>query len=202
MSHCRTEAIPSPLQSLLETGTMAGMTDGQLVERFATGRDTGAEAAFAALVARHGPMVLGVCRHLLGDEHAAEDAFQAVFLVLARRAGSIRRPDLLGPWLHGVAARIAEGRVQAGRRRRREKSEVEMMHVEPAGAGADPPSLDAEDAAAVHEEVARLPERYRHAVVLCHFEGLTQAEAARRLGCAPGRSARSSRGPATCCVPG
>ena len=132
-------------------------------------------------------MVLGVCRHLLGDEHAADDAFQAVFLVLARRAGSIRRPDLLGPWLHGVAARIARKvRVQAGRRRRREKSEVEMMHVEPAGADADPRPLDHEDAAAVHEEVGRLPERYRRAVVLCHFEGLTQAEAARRLGCAPG----------------
>ena len=107
--------------------------------------------------------------------------------MLARRAGSIRRPDLLGPWLHGVAARIArKARGQAHRRRRREKAEVEMTHVEPAGEGPDPSSLCDEEAAAVHEEVGRLPERYRRAVVLCHFEGLTHAEAARRLGCAPG----------------
>ena len=187
MTQCQSRTIPSPVQSLLQTGSMAGMTDLELVDRFASHRDAVGDAAFAALVARHGPMVLGVCRHLLGDEHAADDAFQAVFLVLARRAGSIRRPDLLGPWLHGVAARIArKARAQAERRRRREKAEVEMTHVEPAVRGPDPRRLQAEEAAAVHEEVDRLPERYRRAVVLCHFEGLTHAEAARRLGCAPG----------------
>ncbi len=166
---------------------MAGMTDGQLVERFATRRDSEAEAAFAALVSRHGPMVLGVCRHRLGDPHTADDAFQAVFLVLARRAGSIRRPDLLGPWLHAVATKVArKARAQANRRRRREKSEVEMPRVESVGGQADASSFRDEDAEAVHEEIGRLPERYRRAVVLCHFEGLTHVEAARRLGCAPG----------------
>ena len=109
MARGQSDSVLKPLQVLLETGTVAGMTDGQLLERFAARRDGGAEAAFAALVSRHGPMVLGVCRHWLGDEHAAEDAFQAVFLVLARRAGSIRRPELLSAWLYGVAARIAEG---------------------------------------------------------------------------------------------
>ncbi len=177
----------SPLRSLLEAGSMTGMTDGELVERFAARRDAAGDAAFAVLVSRHGPMVLGVCRHVLGDEHAADDAFQAVFLVLARRAGSIRRPDLLGPWLHGVAVRIArKARSRADRRRRREKSEVEMANVESRDDAPDPRPIRAEEAAAVHEEVDRLPERYRRAVILCHFEGLTHAEAARRLGCAPG----------------
>jgi RNA polymerase sigma factor (sigma-70 family) len=166
---------------------MTGLTDRELVERFVARRDAGGDAAFAALVGRHGPMVLGVCRHILGDEHAADDAFQAVFLVLARRAGSIHSPDLLAPWLHGVAVRIArKARRRADQRRCREKSEVEMAHVESPGDGPDPRPIRAEEAAAVHEEVGRLPERYRHAVVLCHFEGLTHAEAARRLGCAPG----------------
>ncbi len=168
---------------------MAGMTDGDLLSRFAAGRDAGGEAAFAALVARHGPMVLGVCRHRLGDRHAADDAFQAVFLVLSRRAGSIRRPDLLGPWLHGVATRVArKAQARAGRLRRREEPgrEGAMRDVLSIGDGVEARSSRDEEAAAVHEEVGRLPERYRRAVVLCHFEGLTHAEAARRLGCAPG----------------
>jgi RNA polymerase sigma factor (sigma-70 family) len=187
MSMSQSEPMPIPLQFLLETGSMAGMTDAQLIERFAASRDSAGEAAFAALVSRHGPMVLGVCRHLLGDPHAADDAFQAVFMVLARRARSIRQPELLGPWLHGVAARIArKASTHAERRRRREKREVEMANVESIGCEAADHSARAEDAAAVHEEIGRLPERYRRAVVLCHFEGLTHAEAARRLGCAPG----------------
>ena len=187
MTKCHSGPVPGPMQSLLETGSMAGMTDRELVGRFAAHRDAAGEAAFAVLVARHGPMVLGVCRHLLGDDHDADDAFQAVFLVLARRAGSIRRPELLGPWLHGVATRIARNvRKQAHRRRRREKAKVEMTRLEPAAEDPDPRALRAEEAAAVHEEIGRLPERYRRAVVLCHLEGLTHAEAARRLGCAPG----------------
>jgi RNA polymerase sigma factor (sigma-70 family) len=168
---------------------MTGMTDRELIERFTAGRETGGDAAFAVLVARHGPTVLGVCRHLLGDDHAADDAFQAVFLVLARRAGSIRRPELLGPWLHGVAVRIArKSRARAERRRRREQSDPEgtMLNAEAGDEPADARMSRDEEAAAVHEEIGRLPERYRRAVVLCHFEGLTHADAARRLGCAPG----------------
>ena len=93
-------------------------TDRELLTRFAGRHD---ESAFAALVARHGPMVLGVCRRVLADPHAAEDAFQATFLVLARRAGSVRRPELLGNWLHGVALRGASrARVEAAKRRARE----------------------------------------------------------------------------------
>src|SRR5918995_2225101 len=92
------EAAPRDIRRILESGTVTGMSDAQLLERFASRRD---EAAFEALLRRHGPMVLGVCRRVLGDSHDAQDAFQATFLVLAKKAGTIRDPDRLGPWLHG-----------------------------------------------------------------------------------------------------
>jgi RNA polymerase sigma factor (sigma-70 family) len=182
----QSDSVLKPLRVLLEAGSVAGMTDGQLLERFVIQRDAGAEAAFAAVVARHGPMVLGICRHWLGDA-SADDAFQAVFLVLARRAGSIRQPELLSAWLHGVAVRIArKAHAQSARGRQRAGQEVTMYDAEAAGREPIAEPMRAEEVAAVHEEVDRLPERYRRAVVLCHFEGLTHAEAARRLGCAPG----------------
>src|SRR5262249_9023560 len=97
----------------------AGDGDAELLARFITRHD---EDAFDALVRRHGPMVLGVCRRLLGDAHAAEDAFQATFLVLVRRAATLDRPELLGNWLHGVAARVArEARARTARRRTQER---------------------------------------------------------------------------------
>ena len=96
-------AVMKSLQHLFHHGPVTGLDDGQLLERFVTGQD---EAAFAALVALHGPLVLGVCSRILRDEHDIEDAFQATFLVLVR-AGSIRDAGRLGPWLHGVARRVA-----------------------------------------------------------------------------------------------
>ena len=104
------EAAPRDIRRLFESGTVTGMSDAQLLERFASRRD---EAAFEALLRRHGPMVLGVCRRVLGNPHDAEDAFQATFLVLARKAGSLRAGDSLGPWFHGVAHRVAV-RARAG----------------------------------------------------------------------------------------
>ena len=158
-------------------GSVVGLSDGELLGRFAARRDAGGEAAFAALVARHGPMVLATCRGRLrrhpGD---ADDAFQATFLVLARRAGSVRVDGSLGPWLHGVARRVATRALA----RRASAREV-------AGAPGDeplaPPDAAALDArAVVAEEVGRLPAKYRDPVLLCHFEGLAHAEAAQRLG--------------------
>ena len=108
--------------TLFETGTIAGLTDGQLLERFASRKDQGAELAFADLVRRHGPMVLHVCRAALRDEHDAHDAFQATFLVLVRKVSSLRPRDTLGPWLHAVALRVtACARVQAARRQAHER---------------------------------------------------------------------------------
>src|ERR1700729_2805704 len=107
MAYLATGSMARQLESLFEGGSAAGLSDRQLLERFNARRDAAAEAAFAAMVARHGPMVLGVCRQVLADHHLAEDAFQVVFLVLARKARSIRDPDLLGNWLYGVALRTA-----------------------------------------------------------------------------------------------
>jgi RNA polymerase sigma factor (sigma-70 family) len=165
-------------RTLFGAGAVGSLPDGQLLDRFASRRDDeGAEAAFTALVERHGPMVLRVCRGVLGDVHEAQDAFQAVFLVLARKAGSIRERDTVGPWLHGVATRVsAKAKARAARRRAHDRKAAER---------AGPHSAqDAELSwmwAELHEEVDRLPETYRAPVVLCYLEGLTNEEAAGRL---------------------
>ena len=178
MAAGRNGAALRPLQTLFSVGTFGTMTDGQLLDRFATGRDEAGELAFAVLVERHGPMVLRVCRAVLRDEHDAEDAFQATFLVLARRCGSLRVVDSLGPWLHGVARRVASAaRMAAVRRRRHERKAAELLALRDACALGD---FDLE--ATLHEEIGRLPERYRVPVVLCLLEGLTHEQAARHLG--------------------
>jgi RNA polymerase sigma factor (sigma-70 family) len=169
--------LPIFLRRLRKSLTAAGdgTGDADLLERFLARRD---EAAFAALVGRHGPMVLGVCGRVLGDAHAAEDAFQATFLILVRRAGAIRKRASLGSWLHGVAYRAAlKARARAACRRRHER---QAMHPEPMDPATDFvwrdlwPVLDA--------ALDRLPATYRDPLVLCYLEGKTQAEAARLLG--------------------
>ena len=138
-----------------------------------------AEAAFEALVTRHGPMVLDVCGHIVCDSHDAQDAFQATFLVLAARAGSIRRRDALAGWLMGVARRVAlRSRADAARRRLHERRAAEKQ----AERDGDPPASWPE----LHEEIDRLPVRYREPVVLCYLEGVTTEAAALRLGCPHG----------------
>ncbi len=153
--------------------------DRVLLEQFIAHRD---EDAFATLVRRHGPMVLGVCRSMLRQADDAEDAFQATFLVLARKAGSIRKPESVASWLHGVAHGLARN-VQAGLRRRR-------FHERRAPAMPDPdPLLDLtvrELQCVVSEELQRLPEQYRSVLVLCCLEGKNPDEAARLLGCSAG----------------
>ena len=147
-----------------------------------TAGNADAEAAFTLLVERHGPMVLNVCRQILGDSHDAQDAFQASFLVFLRRAGSIRKRESVASWLFGVAMRVA--------RRARYGVIVRRFHERKAGEVAEfrPSSTDgqSECLAALHEEIARLPERYREPIVLCHLEGLSTAAAAQRLGRAQG----------------
>jgi RND family efflux transporter MFP subunit len=150
------------------------MSDGQLLERFITGHE---QAAFEELLARHGPMVLGVCQKLLRDPHDAEDAFQATFLVLVRRAGAIGKRDLLAGWLHGVAHRVAaRARSQKSRRSQHERPGVEMLAAE-----ASSPMAWDDRQPLIHEEVNRLPERYRLPVVLCYLEGKTLEQAAQDL---------------------
>ena len=121
MSPVITPAVARQIEAIFDGGSVVGLTDRQLIERFNDRRAATGEAAFAALVARHGPLVMRVCRHLLDDDHHAEDAFQAVFLVLACKARSIRDPDKLGNWLYGVALRTA--RKARGRITRRRKNE-------------------------------------------------------------------------------
>src|SRR5436305_14938435 len=147
-------AVLQGVRTLCRVGAVGGLTDGQLLERFGAGRG-GGEAAFEALVARHGPMVLGVCRQILGDRNDADDAFQATFLVLVRRAGAIRKRDSLGSWLYGVARRVAlRAKAQAARRRLRERPGVESIPcAERVGDGDD-------RRASLHDEIQRLPEKY------------------------------------------
>jgi RNA polymerase sigma factor (sigma-70 family) len=181
--------MPAGANSLLRH--VRGMTsqaapapdDGALLARFTADRDA---AAFEALIVHHGPMVLRVCRRLLADAQDAEDAFQATFLVLARKAGSVRPAGALAAWLYGVASRVALGaRTASLRRRRREGPAPDLDSPDPRP---DPLSeLTAREALrALDEEVRRLPEAYRRPLVLCCLEGLSQEEAARQLGWTPG----------------
>jgi RNA polymerase sigma factor (sigma-70 family) len=154
--------------------THEGSTDGHLLGAFVSTRD---EAAFEELLRRHGPMVLGVCRRVLGNTHDAEDAFQAAFLVLVRKAASIGRRQLVGNWLHGTAYRAAL-EARAARRRRREQQGSPL----PKPAVADAPAEWDELRPLLDRELDRLPAKYREAVVLCDLEGRTRQEAANLLG--------------------
>jgi RNA polymerase sigma factor (sigma-70 family) len=170
------------LRHLAGAGPAEELADEQLLECFLS---EGSAAAFAALVRRHGPMVLGVCRRVLRDVQDAEDAFQATFLVLVRKAGFLRQRELLGNWLYGVAFRTArKARSLAARRRKWEQP----LADEPGGVGRPVPSAEPtadlvwrDVRAVLDEEVQRLPAKYRDPLVLCYLQGQTNQEAARRL---------------------
>jgi RNA polymerase sigma factor (sigma-70 family) len=169
------------LNTLFSVGMIGELTDAQLLERFTSHRDETAELAFAALVERHGPMVLRVCRAVLRDAHDADDAFQATFLILVRRARSLWVRDSLGPWLHEVAYRTASCARSAAVRRSQHELRAAVMTARP------PENRDRDDVGwIIQEEMNRLPRRYREAVVLCLLEGLTPEQAARHLGCPVG----------------
>jgi RNA polymerase sigma factor (sigma-70 family) len=160
----------------LDAGAAGGLSDRELLERFTDRGGEAAEAAFAALVERHGPMVLRACRSTLRDPHDAQDAFQATFLLLARRAGSLWVRDSLGPWLHSVACRVSAGaRTAEARRRAFEQRAARRPALRPGEEARD------DLGPALHEEVERLPERLRAPVVLCYLEGLTHEQAARHV---------------------
>jgi RNA polymerase sigma factor (sigma-70 family) len=152
----------------------AGLSDGQLLECFLVGRD---EAAFEALVRRHGPMVLGVCRRVTGHAQDAEDAFQAAFLVLARKAASVRPRELVGNWLYGVACRTALKAKAASARRRAKERQVPQM-PEPR---VPPQAVCHELVPLLDAELERLPEKYRVPVVLCELQGRSRKDVARQL---------------------
>ncbi len=165
------------IATLYHLGPVSGLTDGELLGLFVDRRDNDvANTAFSALIERHGPMVLRVCRRYL-DDHSAEDAFQAVFLVLSRRASSIRRVDSLASWLFGVSRRIAlRASAQTTRRNQAEQHAADQRPET-----IPPPSAD--DNRELFDELDRLPEKYRAPLVLCHLEGLTYQQAATRLNC-------------------
>jgi RNA polymerase sigma factor (sigma-70 family) len=175
MTSVQAGVVLQQLRRLAEGRRPDQAPDGQLLERFTAHRD---EAAFAGLVRRHGPMVLGVCRSVLRHEQDAEDAFQATFLVLARKAGSIRQKGSVAGWLYEVAYRVAL-KAHAGciRRRAHERRASEMAPADPT---LDMTLRDLQRV--LHEELRELPDRYRVPLVLCYLEGLSHEEAARQLG--------------------
>jgi RNA polymerase sigma factor (sigma-70 family) len=177
--------VTHPVLQVLNVGDIAELvradrTDGQLLDLFVKTRD---QEAFAAVVRRHGPMVLGVCRRVLRNHADAEDAFQAAFLVLARKAATLGTRGLLAQWLHGVAYNTARKlRRTNARRATRERPLADVP--EPAtGEGIE---LRDELLAILDEELSRLPDRYRVPIVLCDLEGVTRKEAARLIGCPEG----------------
>jgi RNA polymerase sigma factor (sigma-70 family) len=170
------------IRQLIGGGPLTGLPDGQLLDRFVAGRE---EAAFEAILRRYGRLVLGVCRRVLADPHSAEDAFQATFLVLVRKAASLDRHKPLGNWLYVVAYRLALRARANAARRRAEEARAALSRPEatvPTGAGDDL-------LVAVDEELHRLPERHRAPLVLCYLEGRTNDQAAEALGCPRGSMA-------------
>ena len=176
-----TSAVLRDVHTLFDLGTLAGLSDRQLLERFAGRTDPTSQVAFAGLVVRHGPMVLGVCRRALSDPNDVNDAFQATFLVLVRKAGTVRVEGSLGRWLYGVSRRVAaRAKESTAGRSVREVGGVESLTAR------DPDPALRELGVVLDEEIARLPERFRAVVVLCDVGGLSYDEAARDLGCAVG----------------
>ncbi len=186
MNRLRSAPLPVQLRDALNSG-LDVLPDAELIDRFARYAD---HPAFEVIVRRHGPMVFGVCRRVLGNSADADDAFQAAFLVLIRKARSLRRGDRLGPWLYGVACRVAlKARSQAARRAafRAEAADMIPDPAEPAEIPDWLPVLDA--------ELAALPAKYRDPLLLCELQGATRADAAKSLGVPEGTlSSRLARG--------
>jgi len=177
------------IRTLFEIGVLANLSDGQLLERFVDARtgNEASEAVFAEIVRRHGPMVHRVCRDILKNPHDTQDAVQATFVVLIRKADSVRSRESIASWLYGTATRVARrASTDAANRRPRERLVAVPEVIEP---------VHDEGWSELHEELARLPEKYRVPLVLCYLEGMTTEAAARQLGCPQGTVlCRLSRG--------
>ncbi len=190
MSLSRTNGAIQHIHTLYASGTVTGASDGELLDRFIASRDA---IAFEALLARHGPMVLAVCRSVLGDVPSSDDAFQATFLILVKKARAVQVQDSLGRWLHGVSRRVA---IRASKRDAlaRKRASGDPRHLASF-------NIDEEDRrevrAAIHEEVNRLPASIRAPILACYFEGLTHEQAAAHLrwpvGTVKGRLSRARR---------
>jgi RNA polymerase sigma factor (sigma-70 family) len=163
------------------------LPDGSLLQRFVADRE---QAAFTALVRRHERLVLGICQRVLGDSHAAQDALQATFLVLARKASLLDQERPLAGWLHKVAYHLAlRLRAVAARRRRSEKEAAGRRYSQSTGECAA--EIEKQEMRQVlGEELRRLPEKYRVPLVLCYFDGRTHDEAARAIGLPRGSMSR------------
>ncbi len=179
--------VVAQIGRLFDTGTAAGLPDGELLARFLASGD---ESAFEAILVRHGPMVLGVLRRLLRDPNDVDDAFQATFVILVRKARGLRRREVLASWLHGVAYRVAmKARTAAARRAALVAAGDAIMGSSSSADGRDSGTRTLEDAELqdlLHAEVNRLPERYRKPIVLCYLEGMTHEQAAARMACPVG----------------
>ena len=189
--------VAQEIGALFEGGSVAGLIDRQLLERFNFRRDAVGEAAFAALVARHGPMVLGVCRHVLADRHLAEDGFQATFLVLARKARAIRDSDRLGNWLYGVAFRTLRCARIAARSPTQERGDPALRYARArmsrSSRRSRQPKGQSSPASRSRGQLERRDPRgctspFRLPIVLCYLDGLTVHEAG--SGSSSGRTVR------------
>jgi RNA polymerase sigma factor (sigma-70 family) len=174
------KVVSSPIVQLIrrtvEDSRIRELSEEELLQRFHVHQD---EAAFYTLLRRHGPMVLDVCFSVLGNDTDAEDAFQATFLILARKAGSVHNPSALGNWLHGVAYRTALKARSLAVTRQKHEARI------PARLFSTPDDLSWREVRQIlHEELNKLPDRYRTPLVLCYLEGVTQEVAAKRLGLA------------------
>jgi RND family efflux transporter MFP subunit len=169
-------SVHDGVTALFDGGTTATLGDLDLLDRYLSRRDDAGEAAFAAIVARHGPLVLRVCQGVLRDSHDADDAFQATFLILARKAGTIRHGESIASWLFGVARRVAI-RARENRSRRIRRERLTIVRIVRPDFSPSPSDWMPE----IHEEIDRLPEKYRAPVLLCDLEGLTYEEAATAL---------------------
>src|SRR5215813_1675621 len=182
MAEPHSQPLLHHLRHLIGSVPAAALTDSQLLERFIAQRD---ETAVEVLVRRHGPLVFGVCRRVLHNVHSAEDAFQATFLILARKAQSLVRHERLGSWLYKIAYRLAlRARANEVRRQQRE-AQAARSRPGPASHATSPGDL----IVALEEELQRLPPRHRTPLVLCYLEGKTNQQAAQILGCPRGSMA-------------